>query len=326
MMKMAWLLMVLVGVGFGFLASALLGAEEISLAHVPAAITARGTAIAEESQATVTALRGAQVKGTVDRSPTPAPSTPEPVQSPSIPSALVSPSFVPSVQTASVSPPTATAVACADTSDQPPQFEFAWSALRNGRVETVECPTPIGTGDPRDGWPHSRNGNAWFEDGTYRLSAHQPGAFVAIRAPLGSKMSDVRVSATFRKLGGPPGGGFGLIVRDQGTGGGDGIDQRGRFYVLEVGDKGEIGVWRRDDDRWIDLVAWTPSSAVRPGNAENVVVAHAIGTRLTLLVNDVQVAEVEDAALADGAVGMFTGGDSNVVAVSRFRVDGLGLR
>ena len=65
-------------------------------------------------------------------------------------------------------------------------------------------------------------------------------------------------------IGGPPGGGYGLIVRDQTHGAGDGVDQQGQFVVAEVGDKGEIGIWQRADSHWIDLLAWTPSPLVHP--------------------------------------------------------------
>ena len=37
----------------------------------------------------------------------------------------------------------------------------------------------------------------------------------------------------------------------------------------EVGDKGEVGIWRREGDRWIDLLPWTRSDAVKPGNSTN---------------------------------------------------------
>jgi hypothetical protein len=315
------LIPILLGIGLPFGTLMFLNTREDLPLPSPGMIEATATAIGLETQATATALQAARSVGSPERSRVQGVGTLEP--SPEAQHALASPSSVSAFEAVtSPTPPPAT-VACADTSDQPPRFEFSSSAQRSGHVVVVECPTPIGAGETRAGWANDRNGTAWFEEGTYRLSARLPGAFVAIRAPIASKMSDVMVSATFRKIGGPPGGGFGLIVRDQRTGAGDGIDQRGRFYVLEVGDLGEIGVWRRDDDHWTDLVAWTPSSAVKPGNAMNEVSVRAIGARLTLHMNGVQVAEVEDAILAEGAVGMFAGGDLNVVAVSDFRVDAL---
>jgi hypothetical protein len=153
-----------------------------------------------------------------------------------------------------------------------------------------------------------------------RLTADQPGKFVALGAPFGRDLRDVTVSATFRKVGGPPGGGYGLILRDQGPGPRDGQNQTGDFYVLGVGDRGELGMWRRVEDAWIDLLPWTASDAVRPGGAANEITARAQGPRLTLLVNGVEVASELDDTLRQGGVGVFAGGDGNDVMFEGFGV------
>src|SRR5437660_752281 len=111
-------------------------------------------------------------------------------------------------------------------------------------------------------WPDDSRSTAWYTDGAYHLFARNPAQFVAVSAPLDAPLGDVVISGTFHKVGGPPGGGYGLIVHDQGPGPRDGVNQLGRFYVLEAGDKGEFGVWRRDGDRWIELIPWTPTDHV----------------------------------------------------------------
>jgi hypothetical protein len=178
--------------------------------------------------------------------------------------------------------------------------------------------------DNQRGWPDDLQATAWLADGSYRLIARQPGQFVAVGAPLGTGLGDVVAIATFHKVGGPPGGGYGLIVRDQGPGPRDGRNQTGRFYVFEVGDRGDVGVWRRQTDQWIDIVPWTPSSAVQPGEALNQLRVEAIGPQLTFLVNGTQVARVRDEELAEGAVGIFAGGDFNDVALDRLVVQAPG--
>ena len=131
-------------------------------------------------------------------------------------------------------------------------------------------------------WPNDPNSIGWSTPEGYQLFARRPGEFVAIGNRAAQPLGDVVVTARFAKVGGPPGGGFGVIVRDQGPGARDGLSQTGNFYVLEVGDRGEVGIWRRADNSWIDLVPWTPSAAVRPGNAENELTVRAVGPRLTL--------------------------------------------
>jgi hypothetical protein len=169
--------------------------------------------------------------------------------------------------------------------------------------------------------PSTPQGTATLTNGSYRLTPRLAGQFVAVAAPMTPTIDlprDISVTADFRKLGGPGGGGYGIIVRDQGSPPLDGINQNGRYYVLEAGDKGEIGIWRRDGDRWVDLLPWQHADAVKTGNAANELTVRAIGNRLSLSVNGAEVATRSDANLAGGNVGLFVGGDGNQVAVERF--------
>jgi hypothetical protein len=165
---------------------------------------------------------------------------------------------------------------------------------------------------PRIDWLENPPFASW-SDGAYRLQARQAARFVAIGAPVESWLSDVVVSATFRKTGGPPGGGYGLVIRDQGPDPRNGANQNMDAYVLETGDLGEFGIWRRDGDHWVDLVPWTRSSAVRPGGSPNDLMVRASGDRFTFSVNGVEVATVQDKTLDAGTVGVFVGSEQLVV-------------
>jgi hypothetical protein len=169
-------------------------------------------------------------------------------------------------------------------------------------------------------WPSSTQGIALQTNGSYRLVPRQAGQFVAIGAPITDVPSDVIVSATFHKLSGPSGGGYGIILRDQAAVPQNGTSQDGRYYVLEAGDKGDIGIWRRDGNTWVDLVPWKHADAVKTGTATNELTARAIGNRLTLSVNGTQVASITDATFTTGNAGLFAGGDGNQVAVDKFSV------
>jgi uncharacterized protein len=171
---------------------------------------------------------------------------------------------------------------------------------------------------PARAWPDRPQGTARYADGAYRLEPREPGHFVALDAPLARAFSGVSVWARFQKVGGPPGGGYGLVVADQGADL-DGVRQDGQFVVLEVGDDGTVGVWERHQDHWVDLLPWTPNAAVRPGDAMNDLVARADGTRLTFSVNGSTVRQVTT-SWAQGHVGVFVGGDGNQVALRHFVV------
>jgi hypothetical protein len=172
-------------------------------------------------------------------------------------------------------------------------------------------------------WPNNPQSTAWLADGAYRLVARRPGQFVALGAPIAQVAPDVVVSATLRKTGGPPGGGYGLIVRDQGPGPRDGLNQTGNFYVLLVNDRGEVGMTRREGDHWVEIVPWTASDAVQQGTAANELIALAIGPQLGLAVNGTLIVSREDQALTAGGVGLYLGGDGGEVSVERFRVEEL---
>jgi signal peptidase I len=182
---------------------------------------------------------------------------------------------------------------------------------------------PLPSGAVQSGWPSDPAATAWFDGSAYRLAAKQATHFVAVAAPVPDRLADLAVTAVFHKVGGPPGGGYGIIIRDQGPAPRDGINQRGRFYVAEAGDVGEVGMWRRDDDHWVDLVPWTASDAVYVGGTSNELALRALGARLTFTVNGRQVAAVDDATLPDGGVGAFVGGDLNEVVLDQFTVEPL---
>jgi hypothetical protein len=165
-------------------------------------------------------------------------------------------------------------------------------------------------------WPNNPNGTSWFaEDDRYYLFAREPGRFVALGTPMGPTPRDVEVEAWFTKASGPPGGGYGIIVRDAGPEPRDGLSQHGRFYVFVVGDRGDFGVWRREGDEWIDIISWTPSEAVKPGAATNALRVVARGELMDFLINGRLVATVTDGTLPEGKVGIFVGGDFNLVVV-----------
>ena len=172
---------------------------------------------------------------------------------------------------------------------------------------------------PAQGWLDNPPFAEW-SDGAYRLQATQAARFVALGVPIDARLTDVLVTATFRKTGGPPGGGYGLIVRDQGPQPRDGESQEGQYYVLETGDLGEYGIWRRDGDHWIDLVPWMRSPSVRPGGSPNDLAVRAVGNQLSFVVNGAQLASITDNTLLSGGVGIFVGGDYNQVALDRFSV------
>ena len=172
-------------------------------------------------------------------------------------------------------------------------------------------------------WPHDPLITARRVDGGYRITPRGDTDFAAIGAPLGEAFRDVVVGATFRKLGGPENGVYGVLLRDGGPTPRDGRNQTGRFYLGQVDGRGAVSIWRREQELWFELVPWRESSAVRSGDASNDVSFETVGGRLTLSVNGETAAITDDAVLDQGRVGLFVAGGGNDVLVERFVVHAL---
>ena len=119
------------------------------------------------------------------------------------------------------------------------------------------------------------------------------------------------------------GGGYGLIVRDQGSRTErDGRNQAGQYMVLEVGDQGDVGIWQRNETRWIDVMPWTHSEAVNLGRESNALVVTMRDSVLRLEVNGQVLADLTyDGIPSRGGVGVFVGGDLNEVVLDSLRIE-----
>ncbi|MBV9601176.1 MAG: DUF4388 domain-containing protein [Chloroflexi bacterium] len=238
--------------------------------------------------------------------PAAAPTSPPvaaPTVAPTSPPAAAATTSAPTV--APTSPPAAAAPSSAPTS--PPAAAPSAAPLLDDTFATSD-----------EGWPNAASSSTFWDPSGYHLVPRIASQFVALTAPSSPTFTNGSVIGLFRKLAGPVGGGYGLILRAQAPL--DGSNQGGRYYVFEVGDRGEVGAWRREQDQWIDLQPWKSSEAVHAGDAENRLEVRAAGSQFTFLVNDTSVAQVSDATLSSGAVGVFTGGDGNQVQLERFTV------
>jgi hypothetical protein len=169
-------------------------------------------------------------------------------------------------------------------------------------------------------WPNDQQSVGWFAPDGYHLAARKPGQFVAIGVLQNPDLRNALVAATFHKIGGPAGGGYGIILRDQPQGPRDGLNQLGNYLVFEVGDKGEVGIWRRDQDQWVDILGWTASPAVKPGSGENALSVRAVGDQLEFSVNGTPLPTQISAQPTSGGVGVFLGGDANEAVLTQLTV------
>jgi len=58
--------------------------------------------------------------------------------------------------------------------------------------------------------------------------------------------------------------------------------------VLEVGDRSDVGIWQRDESRWIDILPWTKSNAVHLATEPKELLVTTQGSGLPFVVNGVR--------------------------------------
>lgn len=165
--------------------------------------------------------------------------------------------------------------------------------------------------DILDAWGGGRQEGAagTVEDGVYRLRVTAPEGFFWTSA--GRTFGDGVYEVEVTHATGPQDNGFGLLFRADSA--------AGAYYAFEISSDGYVWIGRCNDGcaQMITLVGegWTFSDAVHRGTgAANRLRVEASGSDLAFYVNGVEVGRVQDAALAEGDVGLFveTLGEGNV--------------
>ncbi len=135
------------------------------------------------------------------------------------------------------------------------------------------------------------------EEGVLRISIAAPNQLAWASA--GKDLRDFRLRVEASQVAGPDDNEYGVLVRMQ--------DPR-NFYAFSVSGDGYFLVSRFVDGVRQPLGAdWSPSDAVHPGAGTNVLEVVAQGNRLTFIVNDRQLAQVEDDRFVRGDIGLYAG-------------------
>lgn len=124
--------------------------------------------------------------------------------------------------------------------------------------------------------------------------------------------TDFYLTVDARRVSGPLDASYGLVFRHN----------NGNYYLFSIRDDGffNFNLWY--GFTWSAVIDWTGTLAIRPGEINQLAVL-AEGTRFTFSINGEQVAEAEDAQLAEGEAGLsallITPGDA-VFTFERFRL------
>ncbi len=125
-------------------------------------------------------------------------------------------------------------------------------------------------------------------------------------------LSDFYLTVDAQRVSGPPDASYGVVFRHN----------AGNYYLFSIRDDGffNFNLWY--NFAWQAVIDWTGTLAIRPGDVNQLAVL-AKGTHFTLSVNGTTVAEVEDAQLADGEIGLsvlFITPGNAVFTFDRFQV------
>ncbi len=153
---------------------------------------------------------------------------------------------------------------------------------------------------PTSGWNQvtAASGESIYLDGAYRIFVNEPN--VDIWSKPGKSFQDVRIEVDAFKVGGERDNRFGLICRA--------VDDDS-FYIFIISSDGYYGIGLIDGQeyRLLGMDALQPSDAIRLGSASNHLRADCVGDTLTLTVNGVQLAQVQDTRFPSGDVGLIAG-------------------
>ncbi|MBL7065348.1 MAG: hypothetical protein ISS49_14230 [Anaerolineae bacterium] len=136
-----------------------------------------------------------------------------------------------------------------------------------------------------------------YHEGVMRVLVNVPNRLAWASA--GRKFSDFHLTVEATQIAGPDDNEYGVLVRMRDT---------DHFYRFSISGDGYYQVSKYDEGEWTALSGdWTPSDAIQTGAAMNLLEVVCQGATMTLLVNGVTLAQVEDGSYPRGDVGLYAG-------------------
>jgi hypothetical protein len=152
-----------------------------------------------------------------------------------------------------------------------------------------------------------RNNNTWsapdyddvtfsYQGGAYRIGVNAPNITPGSTSNITA--SDFLLEVDAAQLSGPTGQ-YGVFFRQ--------LDDD-NFYMFAVTLFQTFSLWKFVDAEWIPLIEWTESDAILAEEGEiNRIGVLAEGAQITLLINDVVVAQIDDDTFGEGMVALAAG-------------------
>jgi hypothetical protein len=153
-------------------------------------------------------------------------------------------------------------------------------------------------GNPGSGWTTTDTEalRIAYQDGAlhFQIDAQDSAAW----AVAGKRVGDFILDVDAAQIDGPDNNHYGVIVRY--------ADDK-NFYRLDISGDGYYSIHRFKDGEWTILVNWPQSPAIRQGANTNHLRVIAEGPKLTWVVNDTVLTQIENADILVGDVGVTAG-------------------
>jgi len=135
-----------------------------------------------------------------------------------------------------------------------------------------------------------------YQDGALHFQVSAPDS--AAWAVAGKRLDDFILDVDAMQIEGSDNNHYGVIVRY--------TDEK-NFYRLDISGDGYYSIQRYKDGAWEVLINWPESAAIKQGATTNHLRVIAEGPKLTWVVNGTTVAQIEDADILAGDIGLTAG-------------------
>jgi hypothetical protein len=153
--------------------------------------------------------------------------------------------------------------------------------------------------DPTTGWRAETDASAEVSYDEGKMLVHVKWADKLSWASAGRDIADFHLSVRATQASGPDDNEYGVLIRMQ--------DSQ-QFYVFAISGDGYYRIAKRDGADEILLSGdWARSDAINEGAASNLLEVTCVGERMTMRVNEVLLATVEDDSYASGDIGLYAG-------------------
>jgi serine/threonine protein kinase len=157
--------------------------------------------------------------------------------------------------------------------------------------------------DPESGWPtFGPPDSRAYADGQYELRITTPSIAVAALMDEGPRFHTFHASVDAVLVDGQPESGYGLVFHYQ-----DPLN----YYVFGINGLGQVSLWLLQDGQWHELrnlpnrQQWTVDANVKKSGQVNDLDLYVAESKITAVVNGVNVIEVEDGTFDFGQVGFY---------------------